>query len=203
MNKIAKALCDAGVLKTGLFTYASGKRGPVYVDIRVLPSYPKSMQLVTYKLAEVVKKIKPDVVAGAETAGIPLAAVVSIKTGIPMVYVRKKPKEHGTKAQIEGILEDGKKTVLIDDMMTDGGSKLNFINGIRDAKGIVEDAVIVLDREQGGAETLKNVGVRLHSLITLKELLAYMKSKKLIPEKEFDNIMLYLKNPEEWEKTQK
>ena len=91
-EKIAKALTDANVMKFGEFTLASGIVSPIYVDLRVLPSYPDSMLIVTEDLVKLVKKLKPDVVAGAETAGIPLATAISLKTKIPMIYVRKRPK---------------------------------------------------------------------------------------------------------------
>ena len=96
MNEdIAKALADAKVVKFGEFTLTSGMKTPIYVDLRVLPSYPEQMEIVTKELAKLVKKLKPDVVAGAETAGIPLSTAISLKTKIPMIYVRKRPKNYG------------------------------------------------------------------------------------------------------------
>ena len=191
-EKIAKALADAKVVKFGEFTLASGLKSPIYVDLRVLPSYPESMQIVAEELVKVVKKIKPDVVAGAETAGIPLSTAISIKTKIPMIYVRKRPKSYGTMEMIEGVLKKNAKVVLVDDMATNAFSKLNFIQGIRQAGGIVNDVVIVLDREQGGVEALAKESVKLHSLITLKELLQYMKNNNLIDDDKYNEILDYL-----------
>ena len=193
MNEtIAKALVDANVVKFGDFTLASGIKSPIYVNLRVVPSYPESFAAVTEELSKVVKKIKPDVVAGAETAGIPLAAAISLKTKIPMIYVRKRPKGYGTNQLIEGELEKGKKVVLVDDMATNAFSKLKFVEGIKEAGGIVNDVVIVLDREQGGVEALAKEKVKLHSLITLKELLQYMKNNNLIDDDKYDEISDYL-----------
>ena len=191
-EKIAKALVDANVVKFGEFTLASGIVSPIYVDLRVLPSYPDSMAVVTEELVKVVKKLKPDVVAGAETAGIPLAMAISLKTKIPMIYVRKRPKSYGRKEQIEGVLEKDAKVVLIDDMATNAYSKLKFIEGIKFSDGIVEDVVIVLDREQGGVEALSKENVKLHSLITLKELLNYMKDNSMIGDDKYNKILDYL-----------
>ena len=191
-EKIAKALADAKVVKFGEFTLASGLKSPIYVDLRVLPSYPESMQIVAEELVKVVKKIKPDVVAGAETAGIPLSTAISIKTKIPMIYVRKRPKSYGTMEMIEGVLKKNAKVVLVDDMATNAFSKLNFIQGIRQAGGIVNDVVIVLDREQGGVEALAKESVKLHSLITLKELLQYMKNNNLIDDDKYNGVLDYL-----------
>lgn len=193
MNKeIAKALCDAKVIKFGSFELVSGKITPVYVDVRVLPSNPESMQIVTDELAKLIKKLNVDVIAGAETAGIPLAAAIAIKTKMPMIYVRKRPKGYGTMSMIEGLLEKNQKVVLVDDMATDGFSKIRFIEGIRQASAIVEDVVIVLDREQGAADTVKKAGAKLHYLITLREVLDYMKENNSVDEKTYDEVMDYL-----------
>ena len=191
-EKIAKALIDANVVKFGEFTLASGMKTPIYVDLRILPSYPESMEIVTEDLVKLVKKLKPDVVAGAETAGIPLATAISLKTKIPMIYVRKRPKIYGTMEMIEGVLQKNANVVLIDDMATNAYSKLKFIDGIRQSGGNVKDVVIVLDREQGGVEALSKEGVKLHSLITLKELLSYMKENNMIDENKYNEILDYL-----------
>ena len=192
-EKIAKALTDANVVKFGEFTLASGLVSPIYVDLRVLPSYPDSMAAVTEELVKVVKKLKPDVVAGAETAGIPLSTAISLKTKIPMIYVRKRPKSYGRQEQIEGMLKKDQKVILIDDMATNAFSKLKFVDGIKQAGGVVEDVLIVLDREQGGVEALSKEGVKLHSLITLKELLGYMKASNMIDDGKYNEILIYLK----------
>lgn len=192
-EKIAKALTDADVVKFGEFTLASGMKSPIYVDLRVLPSYPDSMAAVTEELVKAVKKLKPEVIAGAETAGIPLATAISLKTKLPMIYVRKRPKSYGTQEMIEGILEKDAKTILIDDMATNAYSKVRFIDGIKQAGGIVNDVLIVLDREQGGVEALAKENVTLHSLITLKELLSYMKDNNMIDDNKFNEILIYLK----------
>ena len=108
-EKIAKALTDANVVKFGEFTLASNLVSPIYVDLRVLPSYLESFKTVTGELAKLVKKLKPDVVAGAETAGIPLSTAIALKTNIPMIYVRKRPKSYGTQEMIEGVLKKDAK----------------------------------------------------------------------------------------------
>ena len=191
-EKVAKALTDANVVKFGEFTLASGIVSPIYVDLRVLPSYPESMATITEELVKVVKKLNPDVVAGAETAVIPLSTAISLKTKIPMINVRKRPKSYGTKEQIEGVLEKDAKVVLIDDMATNAFSKIKFIEGIKNSGGVVEDVVIVLDREQGGVEALAKENVKLHSLITLKELLSYMKDNDMVDEDKYNEILDYL-----------
>lgn len=192
-EKVAKALADSNVVRFGEFTLASGLKTPIYVNLRVLPSYPETMKIIADELSKLVKKLKPDVIAGAETAGIPLSTAISLKTGIPMIYVRKSSKTYGTMDLVEGVLEKGKKVVLVDDMATNAYSKLKFVEGIKHAGGIIEDVVIVLDREQGGVEALGKEHIKLHSLITLKELLNYMKENNMIDNAKLNEILIYLK----------
>ena len=111
---------------------------------------------------------------------------------MPMIYVRKRPKQYGTISMIEGVLEQNDKVVLVDDMATDGRSKIIFIDGIRAAGGKVEDAIIVLEREQGAKETMKQMGVNLHSLITLREILEYMKEEGTIDDPQYDKDEYYI-----------
>ena len=109
-----------------------------------------------------------------------------------MIYVRKRPKSYGAKEQIEGVLKKDAKVVLVDDIATNAYSKIKFIEGIKYSGGVVEDVIIVLDREQGGVEALAKENVKLHSLIKLKELLSYMKDNNLIDEDKYNEIMDYL-----------
>jgi len=199
-DKLAKALCNANIMKFGLFSLASGRKSPVYVDVRVLPSSPASFSLAIDELVKKVKALKVDVVAGAETAGIPIAAAIALKAKLPMIYVRKRPKSYGTMSFIEGVLEKDQKAVLIDDMITDGKSKMRFIEGIKKEGAVCEDVLVILDREQGGTENLSAENLKLHSLITLKELLEYMKKNELVDEDNYNITMNYLNNPEQWNK---
>jgi len=192
MSKIAKALVDANVVKFGEFTLASGAKSPIYVDLRIVPSFPEPFQLIADELAKAVKTLDINVVAGAETAGIPYAAAIALKANLPMVYVRKQPKGYGTMSMIEGVLNKDDRVVLVDDLATGGYSKLRFIEGIQKAGALVNDVLIVLDREQGCKEALEEKGVTLHSLITLKELLKYMKSKELVTAEKYKEILRYL-----------
>ena len=191
-EKVAKALCDAQVLKLGSFTLASGRKSPVYIDLRILPSYPESFDIISGELAKAAGELDIDVIAGAETAGIPYAAAIALKAKMPMVYVRKRPKRYGTNSMIEGLLNKDDKCVLIDDLVTNAGSKLDFIDGIRNEGAIVEDVLVTLDRGQGAVEALEKEGVKLHSLITLRELLDYMDKKKMITKEEHERVIAYL-----------
>ena len=192
MSKIAKALVDANVVKFGEFELASGAKSPIYIDLRILPSFPKSFQLISDELTKIAKKLDIDVVAGAETAGIPYAASIALKASLPMVYVRKRPKGYGTNSMVEGLLTKGNKVVLVDDLATGGYSKLNFVEGIQKTGAEVKNVLIVLDREQGCKEALEEKWIALHKLITLKELLDYMKKNGLIEEEKHKEVLKYL-----------
>lgn len=196
-EKIAQALVDANVMKFGKFVLASGRESPVYVDIRVVPSYPKSFQTVIDELSNLIENLGIDVIAGAETAGIPLAAAIALKLKKPMVYVRKRPKGYGTDSKIEGVLNKGQKVILIDDMMTNGGSKIKFIDGVRATSAEIEHIAIVLDREQGGKELLDENGVKVNALITLRNMLDYMKQEELVDDETVNKVLIYLKQNKE------
>jgi|TARA_B100001971_G_C18101204_1_gene488941 uridine monophosphate synthetase len=196
-EKVAQALCDANVVKLGSFQLASGRESPVYIDLRILPSYPKAFKAVTDEFSALIKELKMDIVAGVETAGIPISTAISIKTKIPMIYVRRRPKGYGTNSMIEGIIDKGQKVVLIDDLITNGGSKLRFIDGVKQADAKVNDVAVILDRGQGGKEMLDGEGIKLHSLITLKELLGYMREHSLISKEEYTKVLEYLDQNEQ------
>jgi orotate phosphoribosyltransferase len=129
------------------FTFTSGRRSPVYIDCRQLISFPRArrklMDLAVQTIERDIGHESIDVVAGGETAGIAFAAWIAERMGLPMVYVRKQPKGFGRMAQIEGIMPEGARVLLVEDLATDGGSKVNFINAIRDAGGTISDCMVL------------------------------------------------------------
>ncbi len=191
-NKVLEALTNANVVRFGEFTLVSGEKSPIYVDLRVLPSYPESFDTVTTALADMVKKTGADIVAGMETAGIPLSTAIALKLEMPMAYVRKKPKDYGTHSRIEGMVKGDERAVLIDDLMTRGTSKVDFVKAVRDAGIKVADLAIVLDREQGGENVMLKNKVNLHKLVTLKELLSHMVDKGFISQDQYSKVLVYL-----------
>src|SRR5215469_3521439 len=131
------------------FTFTSGRVSPVYVDCRRLISFPKArttlMNLASELLVREIPTGSLDAVAGGETAGIPFAAWISERLDLPMLYVRKKPKGFGRNAQIEGDMRDGARVLLVEDLASEGTSKLNFVRAIREAGGVIAHAFVIFN----------------------------------------------------------
>ncbi len=129
------------------FILTSGRASPVYIDCRKVISFPRARRKIVEMMGETVEAMigfeSLDAVAGGETAGIPYAAWLAERLALPMLYIRKKPKGFGRGAQIEGEMAPGCRCLLVEDLATDGGSKLNFIEAIRQAEGKVADALVV------------------------------------------------------------
>jgi len=171
MDELYTRLFDAGCIKFGEFKLKSGIMSPVYVDFRVLVSNPKLLRLVGEQLAAKLKGLEFDRIAALPYAGMPIGVAASLIADVPMIYPRKEAKDYGTAKLIEGRFKPGEKVVVIDDVITDGGAKLEAIKPMEDAGLVVKDVVIILDREQGGKRILADAGYTLHSVMTLTEAL--------------------------------
>lgn len=183
------------------FKLASGQLSPVYIDCRKLISYPRIRSTLMDFLTVTVMRNAGfeafDNIAGGETAGIPFAALVAERMGLPMTYVRKKPKGYGRNARIEGAMTEGQRVLLVEDLTTDGGSKLSFVDAIRDTGATCAHTAVIF---YYGIfpETLKTLGdhgVALHHLCTWWEVLAEA------PEKHrgvLEEVESFLKDPHGW-----
>lgn len=172
MEEFFSRLYDVGCIKFGEFRLKSGILSPVYVDFRVLVSHPDLLALTAKHLAEKIKPLSFDRIAALPYAGLPIGVALSLETGKPMIYPRKESKDYGTARLIEGELKPGERVLVVDDVITDGGAKLEAIKPLKDAGLNVKDVAIILDREQGGREILADAGYTLHSVTTLSEVLA-------------------------------
>ena len=166
------------------YTFTSGLASPVYIDCRKLISYPRIRSAIMDFAASVIFRNvgfeQFDAVAGGETAGIPFAAWLSDRMGLPMQYVRKKPKGFGRDAQIEGTLEEGARVLLVEDLTTDGGSKIKFAEAISKTGARVTDtfAVFYYDIFPDTPQKLEAAGMRLHYLATWWDILSVCKEQK-------------------------
>ncbi len=170
------ALADIGAVQFGEFTLASGKKSPIYVDLRLLASHPVVLRQVALAYAELLRRELGIGESGIRLAAIPYAAMaigtaVALETGWPMIYPRKEAKEYGRARQIEGAFRPGDRAVVLDDLITTGGSKLAAIEPLEAAGLVVRDVVVLIDREQGGGADLAEAGYRLHAVLGLREML--------------------------------
>lgn len=188
------------------FIFTSGRASPVYVDCRKLIAFPRAraklMDMGVDLIYEKVGFESLDVVAGGETAGIPFSAWVAERMDLPMAYVRKKPKGFGRNARIEGDMKEGQRVLLVEDMATDGGSKLSFVEGIRDAGAECAHCFVVFLYgifPEGIAE-LNKKGVELHSLATWWDVLECAREENYFTADQTDQVEAFLKNPIPWSK---
>jgi orotate phosphoribosyltransferase len=203
---VARLLFDAGAIHLSRqqpFILAAGWASPVYVDVRILLGDPVFRQRVTQLAVRYLDAVLPqasiDAVAGAETAGIPFAAWLADKLDVRMRYVRKRPLGIGRNAQVEGGDVDGLEVLLVDDLTTDGGSKLNFARGLRAAGAIVEHVLTIFyhDVFPSAAERLAQAGLTLHPLATWADVLRSPAADRISPQDRAE-IERFLADPVAW-----
>src|SRR6218665_2566560 len=176
------------------YKLASGMASPVYIDCRKLLSYPRIRSTIMDFAASTLLRDAGfeqfDVIAGGETAGIPFAALLAERLGLPMIYVRKQPKGHGRNAQIEGHMPEGARVLVIEDLTTAGGSMFNFIDAIRAAGGVVEHGIALFyyDIFDAGALRFAEGNVQLHHIATWRNVLAVARERKLFDDKTLSEV---------------
>lgn len=186
------------------YTFTSGLASPVYTDCRKIISYPRIRStLMDFAAAQILREIgfeQIDAIAGGETAGIPFAAWLADKLGLPMQYVRKKPKGFGRDAQIEGDLIEGQRVLLVEDLTTDGGSKIKFCDALRKAGARVNDAAVVFyyDIFPHTRTRLQAHGLTLHYLANWWDVLALCKEKHYFDQHTLDEVERFLNEPLAW-----
>lgn len=186
------------------FTHASGKKAPTYIDCRKLISFPRIRSTLMDFLAVTIMREGGfeayDNIAGGETAGIPFAALISERLALPMTYVRKKPKGYGRNARIEGAMSEGQRALLVEDLTTDGGSKLSFVEAIRDTGASCDATAVIFfyGIHKGVEQTLADHGVSLMYLCTWWDVLAEAKRRDAFDAETLSEVEAYLNDPNGW-----
>ncbi len=191
------------------FKLASGLPSPSYVDCRKLISYPRIRSTLMDFLTVTVMRNAGfeafDNIAGGETAGIPFAALVAERMALPMTYVRKKPKGYGRNARIEGAMSEGQRVLLVEDLTTDGGSKLSFVDAIRDTGATCGHTAVIFyyDIVPETTKTLGDHGVTLHHLCTWWDVLAEAKAQGSFDAETLAEVEAFLNAPRAWQEANK
>lgn len=186
------------------FVFTSGRLSPVYVDCRRLISFPRARATLMDMGVELIENAigfeSLDAIAGGETAGIPFSAWVAERMMLPMCYVRKQPKGFGRNARIEGVVEEGDRVLLVEDLATDGGSKVSFVDGLREAGAECAHTFVIFHYGifPQGVRDLKTHGVKLHALATWWDVLACAEEEGYFKKSDLPQVRAFLEDPDGW-----
>ena len=193
-SELADKLLEAGCVRFGKFQLKSGLISPIYIDLRKLVAYPDILQQVARAYLPVLRKLHFNRLAALPYAALPIGTAISLQSGWPMVYPRKETKEYGTRAEVEGEYQPGERVVVIDDLATTGGSKFEAIDKLGAAGLIVQDVVVLIDRQSGAKQALEEAGYRMHSVFLLTDLLDYWEDKGRVPREEVARARAFLES---------
>jgi orotate phosphoribosyltransferase len=172
-TELAKILNRIGALRFGTFKLTNGEISPYYIDLRIVPSFPDAFKLICDLYIELIKTDIGadgfDRMAGIPTAGISFASIAAYQLKKPFLYVRTAERQHGRGRSVEGILFPGNRVLLMDDLITKGGSILKAAEAVRAEGGLVTDAVVLMDREENGKQNLGMDSIKLHYLLTTSQ----------------------------------
>ncbi|UCE15566.1 MAG: orotate phosphoribosyltransferase [Candidatus Bathyarchaeota archaeon] len=195
--ELCRILTKIDALKFGTFKLTSGRISPYYIDLRIVPSFPdvftRICGLYVGLIKTELKADKFDRTAGIPTAGIPFASLIAYQLNKPFLYIRQRVRLHGRERRIEGLLMPGDRALLIDDLITTGVSLRKAAEAIRAEGGIVTDAVVLLDREEGGKENLAEDNITLHYLLRMSEAAEKLYEMDAIKEDQYKLILKQVK----------
>jgi orotate phosphoribosyltransferase len=195
--EICKILNKIGALQFGAFKLTSGKISPYYIDLRIVPSFPDAFQKICEFYLDFIKNEVQsknfERIAGIPVAGVPFASLIAYSMKKPFLYIRKGVRLHGRQRRIEGILAPGDRILLVDDLITTGISLKNAARAIRAEGGVVTDAAVLLDREEGGEEKLDKSGIKLHALLNVSEIVKKLYEIEAIDEEQLKTILRQVK----------
>ncbi|CDI06235.1 orotate phosphoribosyltransferase [Candidatus Nitrosotenuis uzonensis] len=192
VKEFATFLHQSGIIRFGDFTLASGKKSSYYVDLRIVPSYPHQFRRMIKYLQNLISEQigfdSFDAVASVPTGGLVIASALALETVKPLVYVRSEAKSHGTGKLIEGIVEDGMKILLVDDVATTGGSIINGIKALKEAGAKISDCYVIVNRMEGAHQALQMEGVTLHQVLDISEIAEILHQARMISEQTLKKV---------------
>ena len=195
-KQIGILLIKNDAIKFGDYILASGKKSPYYIDLRLTISSPITMDWIANSLTRIVineiGRDKIDKILGVPTAGVPFATMVSQKLGIPLIYYRQARKEHGVRKKIEGTLDRNDRVLIVDDLITTGESVIESAEVVREQGGVVNELVVLLDREQGGREKLRGSRIEPHVLFKISDAMDWLHNVGLINDKIYETVKTYI-----------
>jgi uridine monophosphate synthetase len=194
LTSLIHKLYELGAVKFGTFTLKSGIVSPIYIDLRLTISSPKLLVAIAEALREAVRPCSFDLVCGVPYTALPFATAISIQHTIPMVMRRKEKKEYGTGKTIEGIFTRGQKCLVIEDVITSGQSILETILPLEQEGLAVQDAVVLVDREQGGKQNIEKKGYRLHSVCTISSIVEELLREKKINAETAASVLEFIRS---------
>lgn len=192
LESLVLTLYDIKAVRFGRFELHSGQISPIYIDLRLLASYPDALRQAAAAYRQILQNQSFDLLAATPLAGLPIGTAICLDMNVPLVYPRQSTKSYGTGKQIEGRWNVGQTAVVIDDLITTGDSLLKSIAFLKAAGIRVQSAVVLIDREQGGKQTLREQGYTLFSAITLSRMLAILESKDRITYRQRAQIIQWL-----------
>ena len=195
-SSLAKALFQMGAVRLGSFTLPNGSRSSYDIDLRLVPSHPEVYTTVLAAYVELVEGVGTgnyDAIAGVATAGVTVSSPLAVMTKKPMMYVRKKGESRSPGRAVEGVAKRGARVIIVDDLVSSGGSLVYSAKALRKEGYKVHDAAVLLDRLEGGEAKLGSVGVALHSFTTTRNLLEALRESKLVSRGSVDAILKRIK----------
>lgn len=185
-------LHDLGAVQFGEFTMASGLQSPIYIDLRRMIARPSLLKLVARAYAELLEPLTFDHLAAVPYGALAIGTAVSLLIERPFIFPRKEAKTHGTGQIIEGLFNPGDKVVIIEDLVTKGGSALKAVNTLEEAGLLITDIVVTIDRGQGGRQIIEAAGYHLHAILTMAEVLQTLAEAEKISSEQVSAVNAYL-----------
>lgn len=190
---VIAGLVELEAVKFGDFTLASGIHSPIYIDLRLLVSMPALLAQVAEQYATLLSGLPYDRIAGVPYAALPIATALSLCTGAPMIYPRKEVKAYGLGKEIEGGWQPGERVVIVEDLITSGGSTIATAERLRAAGLVVEHVIVLIDREQSGVEKLAAAGITAHSVYRLSEMLETLVGAGALARERADAVSAFIR----------